>query len=190
MQSTPKTIASDLITRINEAKEKGMLHENVITGFEDEAYKLRSADVGEGDMILGILAAHRGDLREVRKRFKNALAYLGDVASHDHNYGIALFLCGDYSGAIQVLTPYIEFDYDAAMTVGKACMLLGLKAKAKSIFSSLEINVEDIDKKLMDAEIKREENETYRKDFIKSAISSVKKSFLEDKEIWQSLSRR
>ena len=181
MQYQPRTIAKDLIARINVAREKEIFSEQDLTSFEDEAYRLRSADIAEGDMVLGIIASYRGDARETHKRFKNALAINGETQAIIHNYGMALYISGDYSGAIQILSPVMECDREAAYIVGRACMLLGLEGRAKSIFDKLEIK---------DIQEEHKGEALTRLAFISSAVGAVKHSFEEDPGIWQSLSKR
>lgn len=183
MSQQPAAIMGSLISRINNAWETRSLTPASLAAFEEEAQKLRAADVAEGEIVLGILAAHRGDLQEMRKRFRNAREFNAPQYLVDWNFGLSLFICGDFSGAVQVLAPYMEKDKDCALFVACACKYLGLDAKAAQLFESLGVD---------EAEYGKEAAElaSRRISFIAPALESVQNSFEEDKEIWQSLSKR
>lgn len=179
----PATIMNNLIERINEATETNVLTEQRLLAFEDEAYKLRSANIGEGDMVLGIIAAHRGNIAEMRKRFKNAKSFNVPDIVVDSNYGLSLFICGDFSGAIQILSPYVDKDRDVAVIVACCCQYLGLESKARRLFDELGIDEENRENLPTQPALRRFS-------FIAPALHEVENSFAEDKEIWESLSRR
>lgn len=183
MTQQPATMMNSLIRQINNARETGSLTASSLAAFEDEARKLRSVNIAEGDMVLGIIAAHRGDVEEMRKRFKNAKAFNAPQFVVDCNYGLALFICGDFSGAIQVLSPFMDKEKDIATIVACACKYLGLEAKARQIFNS-------IDGANPEHEKEPDELILNRISFIAPALQEVESSFAVDKKIWQSLSRR
>ena len=94
-----------------------------------------------------------------------------------------LFACGDYSAAIQILAPLCDNDNQAATVVARSCQFLGLNAMAARLFDKL-----GIDEKERVFETQAEKSS--RASFIAPARATVEKSFVEDEEIWRSLSRR
>ncbi len=181
MTPQPATIMNDLIRQINCAKDNNALTKQALLAFEDDAYKLRSVDVADGDMVLGIIAANRGDIDEMHRRFKNAKAFNGDTAAIDYNYGFSLFLCGDYGGAIQMLSPYADNDKQAAMLVAIACRRMGLNSRADYYFDLSGENEPCNNAR---------QSSSMRIAFIGAAMQTVENSFVEERGIWESLSRR
>ena len=105
----------------------------------------------------------------------------GDTAAIDYNYGFSLFLCGDYGGAIQMLSPYADNDKQAAMLVAIACRRMGLNSRADYYFDLSGENEPCNNAR---------QSSSMRIAFIGAAMQTVENSFVEERGIWESLSRR
>lgn len=179
----PQTKNIELINQINHALEAGTINPGDFNILKQEALRLRNANIGEGDMLLGIIASLKGDFKEVRKRFRNAMAYDGQNDVLMFNYGHCLYRLGHYAEAIQTLGNLAESDTEAARIVACCCIRLGLTAKAVQYCelagcSENELKKEIPMRRLISSKIKQR------------AFDAIVESFSREPMIWKSLSTR
>lgn len=177
----PMPISENCIILLNDLMSKSQWTPEISAAFTAMAYRQREVDVGEGDMLLGIIHAINKDVPRMRKCFKNSLAYGTDKTAVLVNYGQGLYFNGFFSEAIDTLLPVHEKDSQSCLVIAMSCMALGLEAKAKQFYkiSGENIPFEDFfrDRKFPHPQTDK-------------GIDAVFQSMEKDYTIWENLSKR
>lgn len=150
--------------------------------FTREAIKVRNVALAEGDMLLGLIASYNANVRELHKRFKNAMALQPDNYSIIANYGRALFNCGCFGPAIQLLSGLEHPGYKILEILAKSCHALGLESKANHYHDLAENSPGYSPDGLHDVI-----PATY---MANAGLNTVWQSMEKDRKIWASLSMR
>lgn len=182
MKSQPARKTNAIIDELNNYQQAGKWSSSLAQYFENEAYKVREADIAEGEMLLGVISGLNGNIEDMRKRFKNAMAYKPNDPIIKFNYGNSLFNNDFFSQAIQVLLPIAEINKDAALIIGLCCHALGLENKSAQYFEMAEV-APDVLQTIISKPLPESK-------LVNTAMDNVHASFTRDKEIWQSLSTR
>lgn len=134
--SMTMTKALDIIEQINECDADRHWSGTTSAMFMAEAYKLRHADPGAGDMVLGMIHCFDGDIQSMRKAFKNAVALYANKNTARMNYANALYRHGFFSEAIALMLDVEKTDKSPEIYewLAELCVYMGLMGKARHYF--------------------------------------------------------
>lgn len=181
---TPETIVNHIIKYLSEHNLSGEWSSVDSENSKRSALTLRSVNVGEGDMVLGIIHCLDKNIPEMRKAFKNAIAYLPDVSAPMVNYARCLRNVGMYSEALSVAMDLELFDKsnETYLLLSSLCACMGFEGRAQDYFSMSGLPQRKLDIILEDARSS--------KNIRPEVMDIVNKSFIKDAAIWESLAKR
>lgn len=174
--------ANEYIDMVNMLGENYFWDNKASKEFRARAQALLETDLGNGNMLMGIVHAMDGNVPQMRECFEKALAYNPDKTRVLSNYCTALYMTGFFSEVIQRLLPVYTPDKQMSLVMANANKALGLDAKARQFYEdgNFEQSFED-----------------YYATFVppKSAhhdkvFALLEKSLTRDAEVWEYLSNR
>lgn len=172
----------ELLNEMERLFASGQWNETASARFRQEAEKLCAIDESCGEALKGVAAAYDKNLSEVEKRFERALTLNPDNKKILVNYGKCLFENGDFSGAVQILAPFVNDDKMIALTAGLAANRLGLSGIADHCFALAGCvpAAEEMARlcSMPDAP------------YVAAGAQALEESIVRDCDIWKSLSNR
>ncbi len=177
----PMTEYDNIVASLNDHLRSGQWSKETSDAFTVQASRIRDKDIGEGDMVLGMIHAMNKNISGMRKRFNNALAFGHNKDDVFANYGRALFFNGCFSEAIEKLLAVEGEDKSCYYVIALCCLALGLDSKARQyyILSGEKASFEHFCTQTK-----------LPKSNIKKGFEAVRKSMKENPDIWKSLSQR